>query len=75
MTNEEMNRMLFCDFEGIRKDGREFRGTVEKVVKTVRGTLITISYTTGEDGEYSKNYKSLYLEECKDWGIEEPSWR
>lgn len=74
-TQAEMNDMLFSDFEGIRNDGREFIGMVEKVVKTVRGTLVTISFSQGEDGEYNKGYKSVYLEECKDWGVAYPEWR
>ena len=63
MTNDDM---LYTDFSGIRNDGREFSGTVVKVVKTVRGTLVTLM----QYGETGKEYKNVYLEECRDWGVE-----
>ena len=63
MKNDDI---LYTYFSGTRNDGREFAGTVVKVVTTVRGTLLTLM----QYGETGKEYKSVYLEDCRDWGVE-----
>lgn len=57
------------EFEGVRKDGREFIGEIVKIVETKRGTLVTLMVRTHEE----KIYKSVYLEEC-DFSVEQPVW-
>ena len=51
------------DFEGVRKDGREFVGEIVKIIQTNNGTLVTVKQNTNDGAEY----KNIYLEECRDW--------
>lgn len=57
------------EFEGVRKDGKEFIGEIVKIVETNRGTLVTLMTY----GETSKEYRNVYLEEC-DFSVSQPSW-
>ena len=52
-----------------RNDGRLFKGWVDGVKITARGTLVTIVSLTPDVDEYGqryneRNYRSIYLEEC-----------
>lgn len=52
-----------------RNDGRLFKGWVDGVKVTARGTLVTIVSLTPDVDEHGqryneRNYRSVYLEEC-----------
>lgn len=60
----------FYEFEGVRNDGKEFVGEIAKIIETKRGTLVTLMTW----GETSKEYRNVYLEECRDFSVSQPSW-
>ena len=63
-------------FRGIKHDGREYEGEIVKVGAYARGTLVTIRWYTVEDNgtifpDQYPNYRSVYLEDCREWFTEE----
>jgi hypothetical protein len=59
-----------CEFEGVRrKDGKEFKGEIVRILQTNRGTLVTLMTY----GETSKEYRNVYLDECE-FTVNQPAW-
>jgi hypothetical protein len=52
----------------VRSDGRLFRGWVESMKKTPRGTLVIVAIPGSERdgyGQVERIFRSIYLEECR----------
>jgi len=69
-------------FECLKKNGKRYAGTIEKVAAYDRGTLVTICFgepdaVQDHTGEWhnvqSPAYRSIYLEDCISWEAETPT--
>lgn len=69
-------------FHCTKHNGKEYSGYIRKVAAYDRGTLVTITFAV-DDGcydalrreelqGYRNEYRSIYLEDCKEWHTEQP---
>lgn len=71
------------DFHCTKNNGKEYSGYITKVAAYARGTLVTITFAvddgycdfwSGEERDvYRNEYRSIYLEDCKEWHTEQPA--
>lgn len=65
-------------FDCEKDNGNKYSGQIVKIIANDKGTLVTIlfekeGYYTDSEYGYTPQYRSIYLDDCKEWYTSDPT--